>query len=83
MKEIPYGAIAMCAQDFISALSNRPKIIRLLLRWIFGDVAYHEFILLVDCFIQAELYMNYELDNSHYHSIRKYPKDFSVGLRKY
>lgn len=83
MNEIPYSSIAMCAQDFISALSNRPKIIRILLRWVFGKYAYHEFILLVECFVKSALYMNYELDDASYHTIREYPKDFSDGLRKY
>ena len=72
----------MCAQDFISALSERPKIVRVLLRFIFGEKAYHEFILLVDCFIKADMYNVYECDNQKYHT-EKYRNDFSVGLRKY
>lgn len=77
-----YGAIAMCAQDFLSALSRRPKIIRLLLRFIFGSKAYHEFILLADCYVKSGFYMNYELDDSAYHN-DAYRNDFAEGFRKY
>ena len=77
-----YGAIAMCSQDFLSALSRRPKWIRLLLRYVFGEKAYHEFILLADCFVEKETYMEYELDNTEYHK-KKYRNDFSEGFRKY
>jgi hypothetical protein len=82
LSEIPYGAIAMCAQDFLSSLSERPKIVRILLRFVFGKHAYHEFILLADCFSKTEMYMNYELDESEYHH-DKYRNDFSDGFKKY
>lgn len=77
-----YGAIKMCAQDFLSSLSRRPKIIRLSLRFIFGEKAYHEFILLADCFIRMNDYMEYELDYHPYHK-EKYRNDFSDGFRRY
>lgn len=82
MSEIPYGTIAVCAQDFISSLSNRPKIIRLCLRFVFGEKSYHEFILLVDAFVKSKMYMNYECDEQKYHK-EKYRNDFSEGLLKY
>lgn len=80
--QIPYGTIAMCAQDFISALSERPKVLRLCLRFIFGEKAYHEFILLTDAFIKSEMYNVYECDDMEYHK-KEYRNDFSEGLRKY
>lgn len=76
------GAVTMCAQDFLSALANRPKIIRLLLRFVFGRSAYHEFILLSDCFVKMQHYMNYELDGHEYHK-EKYRNDFSEGFNRY
>lgn len=77
-----YGAVMMCAQDFLAALAERPKIIRLLLRFVFGEKAYHEFILLANCFVELENYMNYELDNHEYHK-KKYRNDFSEGFKMY
>lgn len=77
-----YGAVMMCSQDFLSALANRPKIIRLLLKFIFGKYAYHEFILLSDCFVKMRHYMNYELDDCSYHK-DKYRNDFSDGFNRY
>ena len=70
------------AQDFLSALSERPKIIRLLLRWVFGKSAYSEFIFLANEFINKGSYMNYELDHMKYHE-EKFRNDFSEGFRKY
>lgn len=77
-----FGAVVMCAQDFLSALANRPKVIRLLLRLVFGRSAYHEFILLADCFVKMKQYMNYELDDHPYHK-DKYRNDFSEGFERY
>jgi hypothetical protein len=70
------------AQDFLSALSERPKIVRLLLRWVFGKSAYSEFILLANEFIEDGYYMNYELEGMGYHK-EKYRNDFSEGFKKY
>jgi hypothetical protein len=77
-----YGVIAACAQDFLSALSERPKIARVLLRFVFGKVAYREFVFLADCFIRTKTYMNYELNNASYHK-EEPRKDFSEGFLKY
>jgi hypothetical protein len=76
------ASIVMCAQDFLSALSRRPKIVRILLKYIFGKYAYHEFILLADCFIKTNKYMVYELDDMDYHH-EKYRDDFSEGFKVY
>lgn len=70
------------AQDFLSALADRPKIIRLLLRFIFGEKAYHEFILLANEYIENGMYMVYELDHMSYHK-DKYRNDFSEGFKRY
>lgn len=70
------------AQDFLSALSDRPKIIRVILRFVFGEKAYHEFIFLANEYINDGMYMNYELDEMNYHS-EKYRSDFSEGFKKY
>jgi hypothetical protein len=77
-----YGAVMMCAQDFLSALSERPRVVRLLLRFVFGKSAYHEFILLADCFVKMQHYMVYELDEHPYHK-DKYRNDFAEGFKKY
>lgn len=74
----PKGA----AQDFLSALSERPKIIRVLLRFIFGEYAYHEFIFLANEFINDGNYMSYELEEMDYHKY-EYRNDFSDGFKRY
>lgn len=70
------------AQDFLRALADRPKIIRLLLRLVFGKYAYSEFILLANEFIEGEFYMNYDLEHMSYHK-EKYRADFSEGFKRY
>ncbi len=74
------------AQDFLSALSERPKIIKILLRFIFGEFAYHEFIFLANEFINKRYYMNYSLDDIDYNKKNheyKYRSDFSEGFKKF
>lgn len=71
------------AQDFLSALSKRPKIVRVLLRFIFGESAYHEFIFLANEYINEGYYMVYELENMQYHKDFEYRNDFSEGFKGY
>jgi hypothetical protein len=69
-------------QDFVKALAERPKFIRLILRFVFGKYAYREFIGIVDTLIAAGDYFNYELDNMDYHK-EKVRSDFVQGSRHY
>lgn len=70
------------AQDFLRALADRPKIIRLLLRYIFGKYAYNEFIFLANEFRNGTYYMEYDLEDMPYHK-EKFRWDFSEGFRRY
>lgn len=77
-----FVGIQGAAKDFLAALAERPKIIRLLLRFVFGSKAYHEFIFLANEYIEDGHYMNYELDDMSYHK-EKYRNDFSDGFKRY
>ena len=70
------------AEDFVKALAERPKIVRLLLRFVFGKKAYREFIGLTDTMIAAGRYFNYELDEMDYHK-EEVRSDFLDGATQY
>jgi len=86
MSEEPTKLVGVegAAQDFLSALAARPKIIRLLLRFVFGKFAYHEFIFLANEFINKGYYMSYDLEDISYNKEGyeyKFRKDFSEGFK--
>jgi hypothetical protein len=80
-KDAPYTGFAW-AEDFVKALAERPKIVRLMLRFVFGRKAYREFIGLTDTMIAAGRYFNYELDEMDYHR-EKVRSDFMEGAERY
>jgi len=65
------GATAW-AEDFLRALRNRPLILKLLLRPIFGKYAYREFIGLMDALMRngESPYYDYGLESMDYHKDR-------------
>ena len=80
-KSAPFTGFAW-AEDFVKALAVRPKIVRFLLRFVFGKYAYREFIGLTDTMIAAGYYFNYELDDMDYHK-EKVRSDFLQGAKRY
>jgi len=74
--------VSAWAEDFVKALADRPKIVRILLRFIFGKYAYREFIGIVDALNAAGIYVNYELNHMNYHQ-GKVRSDFLEGARRY
>lgn len=80
-QEAPFTMWAW-SQDFIKALAHRPKIFRVLLRFVFGKHAYREFIGMVDLLILAGIYFNYELEDQEYHK-EKTRSDFLIGAKRY
>lgn len=69
----------MWAQDFIGFLSERPKIVRLILRFIFGRKAYREFIGMVDVFVKIDQWLCVPSE-AEYHK-EKVRNDFTEGLK--
>jgi hypothetical protein len=65
-----YGAIAMCAIDFVRALRER-WIARMLFRFVVGKYAYSEFMLLIESLNKAGLEpfpgFGYGLEDMNYH----------------
>ena len=53
--------------DFVRALIDRPLIVKLLLRPLFGKYAYREFVGLVDSLKSWHLDIGYGLENCNYH----------------
>jgi hypothetical protein len=80
-KNAPFTGFAW-AQDFVKALAERPKIVRLLLRFVFGKKAYREFVGLADTMIAAGYYFSYDLDKMEYHN-EKVRSDFLDGAKQY
>lgn len=82
-----YCVITAWSQDFVRALQDRPWIVRVLLKFIFGKYAYREFIGMVEA--QEEINgilhynMGYEdgLKGQDCHK-EKMPYDFQVAIDK-
>lgn len=70
------------AEDFVKALAERPRWIRLTLRFVFGKKAYREFIGLCDVLVASGTYLNYELDDMSYHK-ENVRTDFLEGAERY
>jgi hypothetical protein len=64
-----YIIISAWASDFVRAMQNKPRIIKLIFRIIMGRYAYREFIGLMDDMTRAGLfpYFDYSLENCKYH----------------